>query len=402
MASVGQPDAVPAGRRIPRADYRGVVLACPVTVQYKRYSVDAAQWWLGAALRALVEASGVSHRAIDGFAFTSFTAAPDKAIGLTQHFGISPRWLDDVPLGGAAAVVSIRRAARAVQCGDADIVACIAGDTNHVDTFRQTLAGFSRFAQDAVFPYGAGGANMSFAFITRSYMHATGASREDFGKLCVAQRDYARANPRALMRRPLTLDDYLGARPIAEPITLYDCVMPCAGADGFLVMREDEACRLELPFVRLVASIERHNAFPDDAVQTRGGWLVDADDLYAMAGSGPDDVDLVETYDDYPVISMLQFEGLGLCPPGEGPSFVRQNTFGPGGTVAHNTGGGQLSVGQAGAAGGHLGIVEAMRQLLGCASGIQVEKARRALVSGFGMINFDRGLSSGAVILEAA
>ena len=64
--------------------------------------------------------------------------------------------------------------------------------------------------------------------------------------------------------------------------------------------------------------------------------------------------------------------------------------------MPHNTGGGQLSMGQAGAAGGFLGLVEAMRQLLGEARGRQVAKARRALVSGFGMINCDRGLCTAA------
>ena len=191
----------------------------------------------------------------------------------------------------------------------------------------------------------------------------------------------------------------MSARPIAEPFHLFDCVMPCAGAEAFLVMREETAVSLELPFVRLLSAIERHNAFPDDAVQTRGGWVMDRDELYGMAGLAPDDIDFVQTYDDYPVISMMQFEDLGFCEKGEGPDFVRQHTFTTDGSFPHNTSGGQLSVGQAGAAGGHLGIVEAMRQLLGSAGGTQVADAKVGLVSGFGMINYDRGLASAAAIL---
>ena len=76
-------------------------------------------------------------------------------------------------MGGASGVVALRRAARAVQAGDAEIVACIAGDTNHVDSFRQNLANFSRFARDAVYPFGAGGPNASFALLTAYYMRAT-------------------------------------------------------------------------------------------------------------------------------------------------------------------------------------------------------------------------------------
>jgi acetyl-CoA acetyltransferase len=167
-------------------------------------------------------------------------------------------------------------------------------------------------------------------------------------------------------------------------------------------MAQERALALGLPFVRVLGTIERHNAFPDDPVQLRGGWEMDRDALWSQAGIGPADVQLIETYDDYPVISMLQFEGLGLCGAGEGPDFVRRNDFTVAGSLPHNTGGGQLSVGQAGAAGGYLGLVEAMRQLLGEADGRQVADARYALVSGFGMINYDRGLCSAAAVFGHA
>ncbi|MDH5172292.1 MAG: thiolase family protein, partial [Gammaproteobacteria bacterium] len=120
------------------------------------------------------------------------------------------------------------------------------------------------------------------------------------------------------------------------------------------------------------------------------------------AGINPADIDLVQTYDDYPVISMLQLEGLGFCEPGGAPAFVRETalTF-DGGGLPHNTSGGQLSVGQAGAAAGYLGLVESIRQLTGTAGANQVPGARHAMVSGYGMINYDRGLCSAATILRA-
>ena len=85
-----------------------------------------------------------------------------------------------------------------------------------------------------------------------------------------------------------------------------------------------------------------------------------------------------EVYDDYPVINVMQLEDLGFCRKGEGADFVRRNTFTVGGTLPLNTSGGQLSVGQAGAAGGFLGMVEAMRQLTGERS------ARRSRMRGSG------------------
>jgi len=385
-----------------RNGYEGVVLAAPVTVPYRRYSINSAHWWIGRALRGLCDAARLSPGDLDGFSVSSFTLAPDKAIGLTQHYGLSPRWLDYIPMGGASGVLALRKAARAVQAGDASVVACVAGDTNHVDSFRRTLSTFSRFAQDAVYPYGSGGPNANFALIMANYMKLTGATREDTGKLAVAQRDNALKFPHALMKKPLTLEDYMRARAIADPIHLFDCVMPCAGAEAFLVMREEDAKAHGLPFTRILGSIERHNAFADDVIQYRGGWVVDIDELYAQAGVAKGQVDFVETYDDYPVISMMQLEDLGLCAPGEAAAFVRANTFTVDGTCPHNTSGGQLSVGQAGCAGGYLGLVEAIRQLTGTALGGQVQNARVGLVSGFGMITYDRGLASCAALLGSA
>ena len=382
-----------------RKPYDGVVLAAPVTVPYVRYSIRAAHWWLARAFAELLKASKLKKEDVDGLTVSSFTLAPDTAIGLTQHLGLSPRWLDYIPLGGASGIVALRRAARAVQAGDAEIVACIAGDTNHVDSFRLTLANFSQFARDAVYPYGAGGPNASFAFLTAYYMRTFGAQREDFGKLCVAQRTNALKYPYALFKKPLSLDEYLSARLIAEPLRLFDCVMPCAGADAFLVLSEEKARVLEIPYARLLGTIERHNAFTSDPVQMRAGWALDRDDLYAQAGRQPQDMDFVQTYDDYPVIALMQLEDLGFCAKGEGPAFVRKHSFTWDGSFPLNTSGGQLSVGQAGAAGGTLGMVEAIRQLTGQAGARQVKKAKLGLVSGFGMINYDRGLGSGAAIL---
>jgi acetyl-CoA acetyltransferase len=383
------------------AGYEGVAVAVPVTVPYERFSIRGAHWFAARALKALVGGAGISKDEIDGLCVASFTLAPDSAVGLTQHLGLSPRWLDHIPMGGASAIVSLRRAARAVQAGDAEIVACIAADTNQIDSFRQSTASFSMFAQDAVYPYGAGGPNGSFAFLTSYYMRTYGAKAEDFGKLCVAQRSNALRNPNALFKKPLTLDEYLNARLVADPLRLFDCVMPCAGADAFLVMSEDRARRLGLRHARLTGAIERHNAYPDDPVQHRGGWVMDRDQLYAAAGIGPADIDVLEVYDDYPVVCVFQIEDLGFCAKGEGPEFIRRHSFEANGSFPFNTSGGQLSVGQAGAAGGTLGLVEAIRQITGQAIGAQVKNARHALVSGYGMINFDRGLCSGAAILAA-
>jgi acetyl-CoA acetyltransferase len=131
----------------------------------------------------------------------------------------------------------------------------------------------------------------------------------------------------------------------------------------------------------------------------RGGWALDRDTLFSRAGVTHAQVDFLQTYDDYPVISLLQIEDLGFCAKGEGPQFVRDHTLTLEGTFPHNTSGGQLSAGQAGAAGGFLGLTDAVRQLSDCTLGPSVPAAKVGLVSGFGMINYDRGLCCGAAIL---
>ena len=378
------------------------VITAPITIPYSRFSESTAHWFAARALAEMLLAAHLEKAAIDGLCFSSFTLGPDTAVGLTQHLGLSLRWLDHIPMGGAAGIVALRRAVRAVEAGDAELVACVGADTNSPQAFGATLGNFSRFTQDAVWPYGAGGPNASFALLTSYYMREYGATREDFGKLCVAQRQNARNFGPALFHEPLSLEQYLNARLIADPIRLFDCVMPCAGAEGFLVMSEQRARDLGLKAVRVLSTCERHNAFPDDPIQFRGGWALDRDVLFARAGVRHEQIDLLQTYDDYPVISVMQMEDLGFCAKGEGPRFIRDHTFTNDGDFPHNTSGGQLSCGQAGAAGGFLGMTDAVRQLTGTALGTPVAAAKLALVSGFGMINYDRGLCCGATILAAA
>jgi acetyl-CoA acetyltransferase len=382
-----------------RKGYEGVAVAVPVTAPYVRYSTRGAHAFIGAAVKALLDSSGLQKEDLDGLTVSSFSLTPDTAVGVTQHLGLSPRWLDHIPTGGASGVMALRRAARAVQAGDASIVACVAADTNHVDSFRLMLGGFSDFARDATYPYGSGGPNALFAFITAHYMAQTGATREDFGRLCVDQRTNALAYGSRVFKKPLTLQEYMAARPIAEPIHLFDCVMPVAGAEAFLVMSEERARDLGLRYATVRGSIERHNAFSADPIMLRGGWHVDRADLYAMADCAPQDIGFLQTYDDYPVIVMMQFEGLGFCREGEAPQFVRSRSTAWSGEFPHNTSGGQLSSGQAGAAGGFLGMNEALRQLTDAAPNRAVQNNQLGMVSGYGMVAYDRCLCTGAVIL---
>lgn len=376
-----------------------VVVCAPTTVPYVRFSDRGALSWLGAATRSLCETAGLAPREIDGVAVASMTLAPDTAIGVVDHLGLRLRWLDQLTVGGASGVIALRRAVTAVAAGDAETVVCVGADTNRPGAFTDLMEHFSRFSRDAVYPYGASGPNGSFALLTDAFMRDTGVTVRDFGGLCVSQRANAVDNPLALLRDPFTLEEYLGARLIADPLRLLDCVLPCAGAEAFLVTTRDRARRLGLPVVRVLASLETYNEYSDDPVQIRGGWRPHAHALWERAGIAPDEVDLVHTYDDYPVISVMQLRDLGFIPDDDPARFLRTHSFTTHGSFPHNTSGGQLSTGQAGFAGGFLGVNEVLRQLTRRPLGLQVPDAVSGLVSGFGMIDYDRGLVATAAVL---
>ena len=179
--------------------------------------------------------------------------------------------------------------------------------------------------------------------------------------------------------------------------------MPCAGAEGFLVMSRDRAKWYGLPYAALLSAEEAHNPSSEEDDLFHGGWRMFRQRLFDAADCAPNDIDILQTYDDYPIMVFQQLEDLGFCPRGEAAQFVQSQTLTvDGGGLAHNTSGGQLSAGQAGFAGGFLGVTDAVRHLTGRPLGSRTARARRALVSGIGMLNYDRSLCSAAAVLGQA
>jgi acetyl-CoA acetyltransferase len=181
------------------------------------------------------------------------------------------------------------------------------------------------------------------------------------------------------LRKPLTMQEYLNARMIAEPLRLYDCVLPCSGGDCVILAREDLIRDDRTPRIRILGGGESHNFPFEEIYSLRGGWEQFRDRMYSQAGFGPGEMDFLQLYDDYPVMEFVQLESLGFCAPGTCASFLasRDNTIK--GDLPINTGGGQLSAGQAGASGGMIGVVEAVRQLQGKGGDRQI-KARNGCV----------------------
>jgi acetyl-CoA acetyltransferase len=258
---------------------------------------------------------------------------------------------------------------------------------------------FSRGLRNYGTPLGFGGANGLFGIIQRKHMETYGTRRQDLARISVDQRRSAALNDYALLRTPLSIADYMNARVIADPICLYDCVLPCAGAEAVVVTTLDRAPKGRA--VRVLTGFERHNHPPMEIAPLCGGWEVFADRLYNEAGFGPEDMDFVQLYDDYPIMVAIQLEDLGFCRKGEVSAFLAANSFSWDGSLPLNTGGGQLSCGQAGIAGGLLSVTEAVCQLRGEGGARQVANAKRGLVAGYGMVGYGHGLSASSIILEA-
>ena len=339
---------------------------------------------------------------VDGLAVCSFQLAPDNVVAVAEQLGLTLRWAWQGGHGGAGPVVSVIQAAETITLGRAEVVVCAAADSFTVDSHNAMLGTFNTAMRRHLAPYGFGGANGLFALVEREHRHLYGTTREQLGKIAVTQRRHAQLNDNALLRSPLTMADYLQARVIADPVRLYDCVLPCEGADVVILASQAAASRLTRPGIRILAGGQRHNYLPHEVLSTTTGAAGYANDLFAAAGRSPREVDFVELYDDYPIMVAIQLEDLGLADKGKIGEFLEATDLSISGDLPLNTGGGQLSCGQAGASGGMLGMYEAVTQLLGQAGDRQISSPRTGLVSGFGMVGYGRGLSSAAVILERA
>jgi acetyl-CoA acetyltransferase len=348
--------------------------------------------------RALRDA-GLSIRDVDGLAATSFELDGHNVTTLANHLGVRGRWLSEGSFGGASPVAGLRRGARAIEDGDAEVVVVVAADATTPDEHMEMMDEFNEGVRNNLTPYGFGGANGVFALLQRRHMAEHGTTREQLATVAVTQREHARKNPRALLRDRLTTDDYLDARPIVEPLGLYDCVLPCGGGGALVLTTEERAAAAGADPVYLRAADEFHDPDPTEPFALTTG-LRNCTGVFEAAGVGRDDLDCVQVYDDYPIMVAIQLEDLGFCERGAGGRFVAETDLSLDGTLPLNTGGGQLSVGQAGAGGGILGPVEAVRQLRGEGGDRQVAGCETALVTGFGMVGYGGGLSASVAVLR--
>jgi acetyl-CoA acetyltransferase len=289
----------------------------------------------------------------------------------------------------------LQHARRAVEAGDARNVLLVAGDSLDASGFVRLVDEYNSATRDHLAPLPTGGPNALFAMVTQRHMAAHGLRREDYGNVAVAQRAWAAANPGAVYRAPLTLEEYMDAPIVADPLSIYDCVPVVTGADAIVVSGQVRGAA-----VRIRALAASHNAdlHEGDGLQTGLRGMADA--LWADSATGPDEMDIVSIYDDYPAMVLVQLEDLGFAADGGVKELIDERIVTR--ALPVNTSGGQLSAGQAGAAGGMHGLVEVVTQLRGAAGVRQMQDARLGVVSGYGMVAYRHGACSNAVVLERA
>jgi acetyl-CoA acetyltransferase len=333
-----------------------------------------------ASVLALAQA-GLKPSDVDGL----FVVVMDDSLsGLTfaETLGIHPRFLDNNRTGGSSFQVHAMLAALALDAGLCD-VALIAYGSNQRSSTGKLLQSSRPSPWES--PYKPLRPISSYALAAARHMHQYGTTKEQLGAVAVAARQWAALNPEAFVREPLTMEDYLEARLVADPFGVRDCCLVTDGAAAVVLTRADRAKDLCRRPVYLLggaqATTHREIASMPDLTVTA---LAEAGPrAYAQAGVSPKDIDVVELYDAFTINPILFLEDLGFCEKGEGGRFVEGGRIAPGGTLAVNTNGGGLSCVHPGMY-GLFTIVEAARQLSGSAGERQVPDAKLAIAQGNG------------------
>lgn len=327
--------------------------------------------------------AGLSLRDVDGL-FIGMQNEFLSTLAFGEYLGIRPRFSDNNRVGGSSFLCHVEQAALALDAGLCD-VALICYASNQRTALGRLQTSVAATWSDVEAPYEARFPVSSYALAAARHIHEYGTRQEDLAAVAVSARNWARLNPEAFAREPLSIDDVLAAPRISDPLGRYDCCLVTDGAGAVLMTRADRAKTLARKPVYLLGAASEHwhkqiSSMPDlcstAAVETGRRAL-------ANAGLSTRDVDLVELYDAFTISTIILLEDLGFCAKGEGGRFVADGNIGPGGTLPVNTNGGGLSCCHPGMYGLFI-LIEAIRQLRGEAGERQVNNADVALCQGSG------------------
>jgi acetyl-CoA acetyltransferase len=353
------------------------------------------------AIRNAADDAGIEASKIDGYA----------SFGFERHEPVMVQAALAAPLlrfsslvwggGGGGCSASVMLAATAVATGQCQ----------YAVAYRSICQGqYERYGEyrarpmwgSYVAPFGLMSPAMMMALVYRRYLEESGMNADHLAELAVTIRGNAQKNPRAVMYgRPMTHDDYLAARMVADPFRLYDCCLETDGACAVLITSAELAEKLQRPAVPILAAAQASGArwtlgpmgshnMPLDTYATINSKGV-ATALYEQSGLTPDDIDVAQFYDAFTGLIPMALEDYGFCRRGDTGAFIEAGELRAGGRLPVNTSGGLLS--EAYLHGLNL-VIEGVRQMRG-ESTAQVEGARHCLVTSGGGGGHKSGLILG-------
>jgi acetyl-CoA acetyltransferase len=290
--------------------------------------------------------------------------------------------------GGSSSTNALRIAGALVETGRARTILFV--HTDKLGTGVTSQGGIDLFSTAGIsaeweVPYGQHYSTVA-ALSTTRYKYETGTTDEQLSAICVSNRKWAELNPNAFFRKPLTIEEVMASKMLSTPLRAKQSNMLFDGGAAFLVTSAERARDITATPVYVLGEggIVTHFALHQEPDLTRFGWAKAARQAFHEAGITPQDIDVAEIYDSYPIYQLIAFEEIGLCRRGEGGEmFLRGDTW-PGGRLPTTTDGGMLSKGHIGAGGSVSLLVEAARQLMGKAGERQISDARFAVETAVG------------------
>jgi len=336
------------------------------------------------AVRLAVADAGIDLEQVDGLVTCNSMAEPYMyhAEAVAEYLQMFPRYCISANAGGATTFSGIRHAAAAILTGACNTVVVALADCLRTGLSReqakkiQSSNGHPQFET----PYGAT-VPAFYALIARAYMDRYGATSEQFAAVAVNARRHAALNPAAQMREPITVDDVLASRMIADPLHLLDCSLVSDGGAAIVLTSAERARDLRQPPVYLLGAGEGHSHEHISQARslTTSAAVQSGREAFATAGLRPSDIDLIELYDCFTPVVLIELEDLGFCGKGEAGPFVASGATALGGSLPMNTHGGLLSHCHPGNPGALFLLTEAVAQLRGQAGARQVHGASVAL-----------------------
>jgi acetyl-CoA acetyltransferase len=339
------------------------------------------------AITAALADAGISRDEVDGLLVNSSQGIrPDRVgVALGRHGGLGDlRLLEHLEIKGATALAMVDRASRAIDAGAARTVICIfadapiaasgsAGSTYAHSGGSHGLRGLERAS-------GVLGSVPTYALLATRFLEVSGGSPDDLCAVAVSARQWAVDNPEAVVRKPLDAEAYFASRMVSTPLRVLDCARPVNGAVAVIVSadRPGNAPAISVLGTGFEHPMRRRRA-PGES--WFGGGRRAVDDALRVADRTRADLDVLELYDPFSVVTLILLEEYGFCEPGGASKLVQTGGIAPGGSLPTNTGGGQLS-------GFYLQgmtpLAEAIIQLRDTGGARQVAGAKTALVGGIG------------------